>query len=486
MERYDLTQYPVDKLSFELSRPGRKAYTLPDLDVPQVDIPKEYQRQSIPRLPELSEPEVMRHFTNLSTLNYHIERGFYPLGSCTMKYNPKVNEYIARLPGFTELHPLQPESTVQGSLELIYELERLLTEISGMDNVSLQPVAGAHSELASLLIVRKYFNKRGENRNKILIPDSAHGTNPASSVLTGFEPISIKSNEYGLVDLNTLCKAMGTDVACLMLTIPNTLGLFESQIDEIAKIVHENGGLLYLDGANLNAFLGITKPSDMGFDIMHFNLHKTFGTPHGTGGPGGGGIGVKGFLEPFLPVPRVEKIKNEYKLSYDFPDSIGRVHSFYGNFGVCVKAYAYIKMLGANGLKGVAENAVINANYLMTVLKEYYELPYPGPCMHEFVLSGDKQKALGIKTLDIAKRLLDYGFHPPTIYFPLIVHEALMIEPTETESIETLDSFIDAMIKIDKEARENPDILRSAPHNTPVRRLDEVKAARELDVKFYS
>jgi len=475
-------------LSFELSRPGRKAYTLPNPDVSKADIPNEYLRETLPRLPELSESLVMRHFVNLSTLNYHIERGFYPLGSCTMKYNPKVNESIARLPGFTELHPLQPEATAQGALELLCELENYLAEIGGMDSVSLQPVAGAHSELTSLLIIREYFDKKKEKRNKILIPDSAHGTNPASSRLSGFEPIEVKSDSKGLVDLECLNKLIGevrpqSDVACLMLTVPNTLGLFEERIDEIAKIVHKNGALLYLDGANLNAFLGIAKPGAMGFDIMHFNLHKTFGTPHGTGGPGGGGVGVKEFLAPFLPVPRI--IKNavdkppRFGLSYDFPDSIGRVHSFYGNFGVCVKAYAYIRMLGSCGLRRVAENAIINA------LKEHYDLPYPGPCMHEFVLSGDRQKKEGIRTLDIAKRLLDYGFHPPTIYFPLIVHEALMIEPTETESRETLDSFRDAMLKINEEAKSNPDILRDAPHNTPVRRLNEAKAARELDVNFY-
>lgn len=474
------------QLSFELSRKGRKAYTLPDLDVPEITIPKEYLREELPQLPELSEPDVIRHFINLSTLNHHIESGFYPLGSCTMKYNPKVNEYLARLPGFAELHPLQSEETIQGALEILYELENLFIELSGMDAVSLQPVAGAHSELASLLIMRKYFDKKNEKRTKILVPDSAHGTNPASTILAGFEPVEVRSNEKGLVDIGHLNELMDEKVVGLMLTVPNTLGLFESQIVEIAKIVHKKGGILYLDGANFNAFLGIIKPGDMGFDIMHFNLHKTFGTPHGAGGPGGGGVGVKNELSPFLPVPRViKKIKNKYRLSYNFPDSIGRVHSFYGNFGVCVKAYAYIRMLGAEGMRRVAENAVINANYLMSELKDYYDLPYSGPCMHEFVLSGDRQLKFGVRTLDIAKRLLDYGFHPPTIYFPLIVHEALMIEPTETESLETLDSFKDALIKINQEAEKEPEILKEAPHKTPVSRLNELKAAKDLDTNFY-
>ncbi len=487
------------KLSFELSKKGRKAYSLPPLDVPLTkELPKEYSRKSLPRLPEISEPDVIRHFTNLSNLNYHIERGMYPLGSCTMKYNPKINEEIVRLSGLANLHPLQPEETVQGALTILYELQNYLAEISGMDEVSLQPVAGAHSELASLLIVRKYFDKKGENRTKILVPDSSHGTNPASSVLAGFKPVEVKSDARGLIELKTLSELMDKEVACVMLTVPNTLGLFEQQIEEIARIVHQSGGILYLDGANLNAFLGIVKSRALGFDMIHFNLHKTFGTPHGAGGPGGGGIGITRELANFLPVPRViktmqnakcptdpaDKMQN-YELSYGFPDSIGRVHGFYGNFGVCVKAYAYIRMLGAQGMREVSENAILNANYLMSELKEYYDLPYEGPCMHEFVLSGDRQAKLGVKTLDIAKRLLDYGFHPPTIYFPLIVHEALMIEPTETESVETLNEFRDALIKIDEEARNNPDIVKSAPHNTPVRRLDEARAAKELDVNFY-
>lgn len=473
------------KLSFELSKAGRKSFILPKLDTPQTKIPDKYSRETSPQLPELSEPDLMRHFTNLSTRNYHIEQGFYPLGSCTMKYNPKVAEYISRLPDFAGLHPFQPEETIQGALEILYELQNYLAEISGLAEVSLQPVAGAHAELTALLMIRKYFDNKNDQRTKILVPDSAHGTNPASSVLAGFEPVEVKSNNKGLIDIPQLKQLMNGEVSCLMLTVPNTLGLFESQIEEIADIVHKDSGILYLDGANLNAFLGIAKPGDMGFDIVHFNLHKTFGTPHGTGGPGGGGLGVKNFMAPFLPVPRVVKKGEQISFSGNFPDSIGRVHTFYGNFGVDVKAYAYVRMLGAKGMRRVAENATLNANYLMHELKDYFDLNYEGPCMHEFVLSGDRQKNLGVRTLDIAKRLLDFGFHPPTIYFPLIVHEALMIEPTETESLETLDNFKDAMIKITQEAAENPEILKQAPHNTPVRRLDEAKAAKDLNVNFY-
>ncbi len=482
------------KLSFELSKKGRKAYSLPSVDIPigTTSLPKEYLRKNLPRLPELSEPDVIRHFTNLSNLNYHIERGMYPLGSCTMKYNPKVNEELVRLDGLANLHPLQSEQTVQGALTILYELQNYLSEISGMDEVSLQPVAGAHSEFTALLIIRKYFEKKGEHRTKILVSDSSHGTNPASSTLAGLKPVQVKSDTNGLIELKSLSELMNKEIACVMLTVPNTLGLFEQQIEEIAKIVHKSGGILYLDGANLNAFLGIVKPRALGFDIMHFNLHKTFATPHGTGGPGGGGIGVTRKLANFLPVPRIiKKMQNakckmqNYELSYNFPDSIGRIHGFYGNFGVSVKAYAYIKMLGNLGIQEVSENAILNANYLMSELKKYYELPYEGPCMHEFVLSGDRQAKRGVKTLNIAKRLLDYGFHPPTIYFPLIVHEALMIEPTETENIETLNEFRDALIKIDEETRNNPEVVKSAPHNTPVRRIDEAQAARDLDVNFY-
>jgi glycine dehydrogenase subunit 2 len=476
------------KLIFEKTKSGRKGYTIPNIDVlSKVNaIPKKYLRKENLRLPELSEVDVVRHFTELASVNYHIDKGFYPLGSCTMKYNPKVAESIASFEGFSDIHPLQSMQTMQGALQIIYELERLLAEIGGMDAVSLQPAAGAHGELAGLLIARAYFGKKGERRHKILIPDSAHGTNPASSVIAGFETIEVKSNAKGLVDVESLDKLMDKDVAVLMLTVPNTLGLFESEMQEISQLVHKKGGLLYLDGANLNAFLGITTPGALGFDIVHFNLHKTFGTPHGAGGPGGGGIGVQKQLVPFLPVPKIIKKGKLFDLTDEAPASIGQIHSFYGNFGVVIKAYVYIRMLGATGLKRVAENAVINSNYLMNLLKEYYDLPYPGPCMHEFVISCDRQKALGVRGLDVAKRLLDFGFHPPTVYFPLIVHEAFMIEPTETESKETLDAFFEAMKKIDEEVTSSPEIPKGAPYKTPVRRLDEVMAARSLDVSFYS
>jgi len=476
------------KLIFEKTKGGSKSYTIPTLDVMhKVEaLPEKYLRKAKPALPELSEVDVVRHFTELASVNYHIDKGFYPLGSCTMKYNPKVGESIATFDGFRDIHPLQFMRTVQGALQIIYELERLLAEIGGMDTVSLQPAAGAHGELTGLLIARAYFDKKGERRHKILIPDSAHGTNPASSVIAGFEAIEVNSNAKGLVDTESLAKLMDADVAALMLTVPNTLGLFESEIEKISQIVHERGGLLYLDGANLNAFLGIVTPGDLGFDIVHFNLHKTFGTPHGAGGPGGGGIGVQKQLEPFLPVPRIIKKGEFFELTDEAPDSIGHIHIFYGNFGVIIKAYAYIRMLGAPGLKRVAENAVINANYLMNLLKEYYDLPYEGPCMHEFVISCERQKALGVRGLDVAKRLLDFELHPPTIYFPLIVREAFMIEPTETESKETLDEFFEAMKKIAEEVKRSPDIPKGAPYKTPVRRLDEVTAARSLDVSFYS
>ncbi len=478
----------MEKLIFEYSEKGRRGYTLPELDVPEEEIkeliPERFLRKEPPRLPEVSEPDVVRHFTRLSILNHHVDKGFYPLGSCTMKYNPKVNETLAKLPGFTDIHPLQPEETIQGALRLMYELSQYLAEISGFDTVSLQPAAGAHSELTGMLIVRKYHKTKGNPRSKILIPDSAHGTNPATSVLSGYNTVEIKSTKDGLVDIKALEKEVDEEVACLMLTNPNTLGLFETHIKEIAEILHKKGALLYLDGANLNALLGITKPAESGVDIIHFNLHKTFSTPHGGGGPGGGGIGVKKSLEPFLPVPLIIKDGDRYKLDYDRPLSIGKVSGFYGNFLVMVKAYVYIRMLGAEGLREVAEKAILNANYIRACLRDTYSLPYPRICMHECVLSGSNLKRYGVRTLDVAKRLLDYGFHAPTIYFPLIVPEALMIEPTETESKQTLDEFISAMQRIAKEAEENPEVLKEAPHNTPVRRLDEAKAARELNVCF--
>jgi len=478
-----------EKLIFELSSTGRRGCSLPELDVPAMDIqtllPGELSREKKPELPELSEVDVVRHFIRLSILNHHVDKGIYPLGSCTMKYNPKVNEDLARLPGFSQLHPYQPEESVQGGLKLMYELGEYFKEISGMDDITLQPAAGAQGELTGMLITRAFHEKMGHPRSKVIIPDSAHGTNPASVVIAGYSTLQVKSNDKGLVDLEELKKAMTEETAALMLTNPNTLGLFESQILEIEKIVHDAGALLYLDGANLNALLGIARPGDMGFDMVHFNLHKTFSTPHGGGGPGSGPVGVKKHLADFLPVPTVAmKKQDKYFLDYQRPDSIGKVQGFYGNFGVMVKAYAFIRSCGPKGLREVSENAIINANYLMESLKGHYHLPYPGPCQHEFVFSGTKQKEKGAKTLDIAKRLLDYGLHAPTVYFPLIVSEALMIEPTESESRESLDEFIEAMIKIDREITENPEVVRSAPHSTPVARLDEVKAAKDLNVRW--
>jgi len=482
-----------EKLLFELSSPGREGFSLPLVDVPERNteelIPKNLLRENPPALPELSEVDVARHFIRLSVMNHHVDKGFYPLGSCTMKYNPKINETLSRLSGFSNLHAHQPEETIQGALKLMFELGEYLKEIAGMDEITLQPAAGAHGELTGLLMINAYHRKNKKPRSKIIIPDSAHGTNPASVVTAGFSTLQIKSNQKGLVDMEELKKAMTEEVAALMLTNPNTLGLFESQILEISQVVHGAGALLYMDGANLNAMMGIARPGDMGFDVVHFNLHKTFSTPHGGGGPGSGPLGVKENLAPFLPSPLVakrisKKGMEEYYLDYKRPLSIGRMHGFYGNFGVMVKAYAYIRQIGAKGLREVSENAIINANYLKENLKDYYHLPYDDFCQHEFVLSGVNQRTKGVRTLDIAKRLLDFGLHAPTVYFPLIVSEALMIEPTETESKESLDEFIEAMIQIAKEVDENPEVVRSAPRNTPVTRLDEVKAARNLNVRW--
>lgn len=482
-----------EKLLFELSSPGREGFSLPSEDVPEREIeeliPKNLLRENPPPLPELSEVDVARHFIRLSILNHHVDKGFYPLGSCTMKYNPKINEALSRLSGFLNLHPHQPEETIHGALKLMFELGEYLNEIAGMDQITLQPAAGAHGELTGLLMINAYHRNNKNPRTKVIIPDSAHGTNPASVITAGFSTVQIKSNQKGLVDVEELKRVMNDDVAALMLTNPNTLGLFESQILEISQVVHDTGALLYMDGANLNAMMGIARPGDMGFDLVHFNLHKTFSTPHGGGGPGSGPLGVKENLTPFLPVPRVAKKINkkgleEYYLDYKRPLSIGRMHGFYGNFGVMVKAYAYIRQIGAKGLREVSENAIINANYLKENLKNYYHLPYDEVCQHEFVLSGVRQLGKGVKTLDIAKRLLDFGLHAPTVYFPLIVSEALMIEPTETESKESLDEFIQAMLQIAKEVEENPEVVKSAPHNTPVTRLDEAKAARDLNVRW--
>jgi glycine dehydrogenase subunit 2 len=470
-------------LIFEISRPGRKAYSLPVCDVPEEKIeemiPEDLLRTTSLKLPELSELDAVRHFTQLSQRNYGVDSGFYPLGSCTMKYNPKVNEEISRFDGFTKIHPYQPEDSVQGSLELMYLMDGMLSEITGMERVTLQPAAGAHGEMTGLMIIKAYHNHRGDKkRTKIVIPDAAHGTNPASAALAGFDVLVVKSNQRGGLDVEALKALMSHEIAGLMLTNPNTLGLFEENIQEIADIVHKAGGLLYYDGANANAILGITRPGDMGFDVVHLNLHKTFSTPHGGGGPGSGPVGVRKDLVEFLPSPVIEFNNGKYFMDYDRPLSIGKVKAFYGNFNVVVKAFAYILSMGGQGLREVSESAVLNANYIGQKLKDLYILPYDRICMHECVLSGQKQKDKGVSTLDIAKRLLDFGYHPPTIYFPLIVSEALMIEPTESESKETLDIFIDVLRGIAEEVDRDPDVIRSAPHNTVVGRLDEVLAAR--------
>lgn len=478
-----------EPLIFEKSSPGRKAYSLPDLDVPEEKvealIPKELLREDL-NLPELSEVDVIRHFTNLSRRNFGVDSGFYPLGSCTMKYNPKVNEEIAGLPGFTDIHPYQPEQELQGMLELLYNFEQYLCSIFGYDAFTFQPAAGAHGEVTALLMIKAYQKEKSKSKNKILIPDSSHGTNPASVSMVGYKSVVVRSNGRGNIDIEELKRLAGEDTAGLMLTNPNTLGLFDEHILEVADIIHKVGGLLYYDGANANATLGICRPADLGFDVAHFNLHKTFATPHGGGGPGAGPVGVNKKLEPFLPTPRVIKSADRFLLSADrFPKSIGKVHSFYGNINVIIKAYAYVRSLGAKGLKEVAENAVLNANYIMNRLKPHYYLKYDRTCQHEFVISAKWQKEkYGVKALDIAKRLLDYGFHPPTIYFPLIVEEALMVEPTETESKETLDSFCEAMIAIAKECETDPELVKTAPHTTPVKRLDEVKAVKDLNLRY--
>jgi len=467
---------------FELSRPGRRGVSLPRPDVPrkalEALIPRKLLRREPPRLPEVSQPDLVRQYTRLSKLNYGVDDGLYPLGSCTMKYNPKVNEDLARLPQFKYAHPLQGEALSQGILRLMFELGELLKGIAGLPGITLQPAAGAHGELVGMLLIKRYFEERGERRTKILLPDSAHGTNPASAHTAGFQVIETPSDRRGMVDLAGLKKNLTEEVAGIMLTVPNTLGIFEEEILEVAEAVHRAGGLCYFDGANLNSIVGRARPGDMGMDIVHFNLHKTFSTPHGGGGPGSGPVAVIKELEPYLPVPVVAKEGERYYLDYDRPKSIGKIHSFYGNFAVMVRAYAYILMLGDEGLREVSGAAVLAANYLKERLKRTYKLPYDRLCKHEFVLSG-RGLAEDIHTLDIAKRLIDYGFHPPTIYFPLIVEEALMIEPTETVSKEELDRFIAALEEIAQEAKARPELLKEAPHNAPVRRLDEVRAARQ-------
>ena len=434
-------------------------------------------------LPEISELEVMRHYKELSDKNFCIENGFYPLGSCTMKYNPKVNELLASLDGFCDLHPLQDDKDCQGALKIMYNLQENLKVITGMSAMTLQPAAGAHGELCGMMIVKKYFETIGQNRKNVIIPDSAHGTNPASAAMCGFNIIEVKSNEKGLVDIDELKKVADMNTAAIMLTNPNTLGLFEENILEISKIIHDIGGLLYYDGANMNAIMGYTNPKLMGFDIVHINLHKTFATPHGGGGPGAGPVGVVEKLKEFLPTPIIEFDGKQYYRNSNLKHSIGKIKTFYGNFSVMVKAYAYTLLMGKE-LKNVSENAVLNANYMMNKLKKYYLLPYDRKCMHEFVLSGDKQKEQGVNTLAIAKRLMDSNFHPPTVYFPLIVHEAIMIEPTESETKERLDDFIDTMIKINEEINEKPEVVLNHPINTPVKKVDETLAARKPDLAY--
>ncbi|CAH0177054.1 putative glycine dehydrogenase (decarboxylating) subunit 2 [Peribacillus sp. Bi96] len=476
-------------LIFEISTSGRIGYSLPEMDVATIPLeeilPADYIRKEEAQLPEVSELDIMRHYTALSKRNHGVDSGFYPLGSCTMKYNPKINENVARFNGFAHIHPYQDPTTVQGALELLFDLQEHLTEITGMDQVTLQPAAGAHGEWTGLMMIRAFHEANGDTaRTKVIVPDSAHGTNPASATVAGLETITVKSDENGLVDLEDLKRVVGSDTAALMLTNPNTLGLFEENILEMAQLVHDAGGKLYYDGANLNAVLSKARPGDMGFDVVHLNLHKTFTGPHGGGGPGSGPVGVKADLIPYLPKPQVVKQDEQFVLDYDRPQSIGRVKPYYGNFGINVRAYTYIRSMGPDGLKAVTENAVINANYMMRRLEPFFDLPYNRHCKHEFVLSGRRQKKLGVRTLDIAKRLLDFGYHPPTIYFPLNVEEGMMIEPTETESKETLDAFVDAMIQIAKEVEETPEVVQEAPHTTVIKRLDETLAARKPVLRY--
>jgi glycine dehydrogenase subunit 2 len=471
-----------EPLIFEHGSPGRTAFSLPEPEtekpLSESSIPESLVRDEINGFPEVSEVELVRHFTRLSNWNYGVDTGFYPLGSCTMKYNPKINEDIAALLGFTSCHPLQSESLCQGNLRVLWELEKMLAEITGMDRATLQPAAGAHGELTAMMIIKAYHTRKADARHKVLIPDTAHGTNPASVAMSGFDTVPVKSGKEGILEPDTVASLMDEDVAAIMITNPNTLGLFETHIAEISEIVHRKGGFVYCDGANLNALMGIVKVGNLGVDIVHMNLHKTFSTPHGGGGPGAGPIAVKSVFEPFLPVPRVEKEGGKFSFDYDRPQTIGKVRSFYGNFLVCVKAYAYIRSMGARGLRQASTTAVVNANYIRSKLKPYYHLPYDRNCMHECVFTDREQKSMGITTLDIAKNLIDHGFHPPTIYFPLVVDGALMIEPTETESRETIDRFIDAMIQIAGDARKNPEELKKAPRKSKIARVDEVKAAR--------
>ena len=477
------------RVIFEKSVKGRMGVALPKSDVPEISlsdsISPELLRETPAKLPEVSEPQVVRHYVNLSIKNHHVDKDFYPLGSCTMKYNPKINDALASLSGFANIHPHQADEMVQGALHIMFELEQMLLKITGMSEATLQPSAGSQGEFAGILIMKKYHNKNGEKRKYIIIPETAHGTNPASVSLGGFKPREVKSDNRGRVDLEDLKSKLDDEVAGMMLTQPNTLGLFEDQIEEISDAVHNVGALMYMDGANMNAVVGLCKPAEMGFDIIHINLHKTFSTPHGGGGPGSGPIAVVKKLVPFLPIPKLIKNENgKYNWKSDIPDSIGRLHTYFGNFGILVRAYVYIRMLGDEGLKSMTRNAIINANYLKNKLKDVYNIPFTEGTLHEFVASGINQKAKGVKALDIAKALLDNGFHAPTIYFPNNVPEAMMIEPTESETKETLDRFIEVMLKINDNINVDPDLVREAPITTPVARLDETKANRELNLRW--
>jgi len=477
-----------EPLIFERGAEGRRGYSLPRWDVKEIDasdlLPFHLLRERIEGFPQLSEVEVVRHFTRLSQWNYGVDSGLYPLGSCTMKYNPKTNEEAARLRGFAGLHPLTPESLSQGPLQLMYELERFLAEITGMDCVTLQPAAGAQGELTGMMMIRAFLEGRGEKRKKVLVPDTAHGTNFSSSTIASYQTVELKSNENGIVSPEQVAQRMDEEVAAIMVTNPNTLGFMEEHLGEISEIVHQKGGFVYCDGANLNALMGIVKLGDLGVDVVHINLHKTFSTPHGGGGPGAGPVAVKEKLAPYLPIPVIEKEGNFYHLRGNRPQSIGKVRAFYGNFGVLIRAYAYILSMGGGGLRRASEMAVLNANYLKERLKGHYFLPYDRPCMHECVFADRLQEKAHVTTLDIAKRMIDYGYHPPTIYFPLVVKGALMMEPTETESKESLDRFVEAMIEIAEEARKNPDLLHQAPRRVKVRRLDEALAARNPKLRW--
>jgi glycine dehydrogenase subunit 2 len=473
----------VNKLIFEKSKDGQIGIDFNSEAQYDYFLPKTLEREKAPILPEVSELEVMRHYTELSGKNFCIEKGFYPLGSCTMKYNPKVNELAANLDGFANLHPNTPDENAQGALELMFKLQKSLCKITGMDAMTLQPAAGAHGEFCGMLIIKKYFEKLGHNRKKVIVPDSAHGTNPATARMCGFEIVEIKSNEKGQVSVEALKEVLNEDVAAIMMTNPNTLGLFEENILEISELMHQNGSLLYYDGANLNAIMGITNPAKMGFDIVHLNLHKTFSTPHGGGGPGSGPVGVVAKLKDFLPVPIIDFDGEKYFKKYSIPNTVGKLKAFYGNFGVLVRAYTYILMMG-NSLKKVSQDAVMSANYLKEKLKKTYHLHYDITCMHEFVLSSKNQSEQGVHTINIAKRMMDYGIHPPTVYFPLIAPEAIMIEPTESESKAVLDNFVSIMEKIAQESKENPELVLNAPHSTPVLKIDETYAARNPDLRY--